>query len=100
MSKMRMPGYQLDKQSTITGIGGLALLVVGLIVHQTWMELLGISMTMIGVRGQERGLWAGSCGMVLIMFGLVFSEPLRTIIGCTFFLVGILVWRAGKVRRV
>jgi hypothetical protein len=100
MSNIRIAGHQLDKQSTITGIGGLALLVVGLIVHQTWIEFLGIAMIMIRIRGQERGLWVGSCGMALTGFGLVFSEPWRVVIGCTFILAGILLWRVGRVRRV
>ena len=100
VSKMRMTGYQLDKHTTLTGVGGVTLLVVGLIVHQSWMEFLGICLTVVGVRGEEQGIRFGICGIVLIMFGLVFSEPLRDFIGCTFLLVGILIWDARKVRRV
>lgn len=95
-----MTVYQLDKHATLTGIGGVTLLVVGLIVHQPWMGLLGIWLAMVGVGGEGRGIRLGICGIVLIMFGLAFSEPLRDIIGCTFLLIGILIWRAGKVRRV
>ena len=100
MSNIRIAGHQLDKQSTITGVGGLALLVVGLIVHQTWIGFLGIAMIMIRIRGQKRGQWVVSCGMALTVFGLVFSEPVRVVIGCAFILAGILLWRVGRVRRV
>ena len=100
MSTIRIAGHQLDKESTFIGIGGLALLVVGLIVHQTWIGFLGIAMITIRIRGEERGLWVAGCGMAMSVFGLVFSEPLRVVIGCTFILAGIVFWRVGRVRRV
>ena len=71
MSTIRIAGHQLDQQSTIIGIGGLALLVVGLIVHQTLIEFLGIAMISIRIRGEERGLWVAGCGMALTVFAWV-----------------------------
>jgi len=99
MSESRETGHKRKRQALLTGIGGVVLLVVALIVDQPFLGLIGILMTGIGVEGGERGVRIGICGMVLIIFGLVFHEPFRAFIGSTMTLIGIIMWRAGTVRR-